>query len=246
MRVKYSKPVAAREGDAPAEPNPIRNTKTGRARLLPSRSSLELPTQSQERSSPKGERSRAAILTAAASLATTHGLHGLSIGQLASHLAMSKSGLYAHFKSKEDLELATIDVAADIFQREVLDFGSSAPPGLRRLRALADAFIDHLERRVFPGGCFFAAVAAELDTQPGPTRDRVARVLSDWQSLLARCMEEARAAGEIDRKTDIPQAVFEAQSMLIAANFMFVMSNDPATLTRARNGIHTLLSRLRP
>jgi AcrR family transcriptional regulator len=200
----------------------------------------------QDRSSPKGERSRAAILTAAASLATTHGLHGLSIGQLAGHLQMSKSGLYAHFKSKEDLELATIDTAAEIFRGEVLDPASSAPAGLRRLRALADAFIDHLERRVFPGGCFFAAVAAELDTQPGPTRDRVARVLSDWLALLTRCLEEARDAGEIDRKVDIPQAVFEADSMLIAANFMFVMSNDPAPLARARKGINNLLSRLAP
>ena len=192
----------------------------------------------------KGERSRSAILTAAARLATTHGLHGLSIGELAAHLNMSKSGLYAHFESKEELELATIDTAAAIFEREVLAPAGAAPGGLRRLRALVEKFLDHLENRVFPGGCFFAAVAAELDTRPGPTRDRVAKILSEWLVLLTRCLEEARANGEIDRKTDIPQAVFEGHSMLVAANFMFVMSNDPTPLRRARKGIDHLLARL--
>lgn len=192
----------------------------------------------------KGERSRNAILTAAARLATTHGLHGLSIGELAAHLNMSKSGLYAHFKSKEELELATIDVAAVIFEREVLAPAASVPGGLPRIRMLAEKFLSHLERRVFPGGCFFAAVAAELDTRPGPTRDRVAQVLVDWLALLTRCLEEAKENGEIDPKTDIPQAVFEADSLLVAANFMFVMTNDPAPLNHARTGIENLLRRL--
>jgi AcrR family transcriptional regulator len=194
--------------------------------------------------SARGERSRRAILTAAASLATTHGLHGLSIGDLAGHLNMSKSGLYAHFQSKAELELATIEVAAEIFEREVLAPATSVPPGLSRLRALAEEFLGHLERRVFPGGCFFAAVAAELDTRPGPTRDRVARVLADWMALLIQCLEDAMANGQIDPKTDVPQAAFEANSMLSAANFMFVMSNDPTPLLRARKGIDRLLSRL--
>src|SRR5437660_4547467 len=94
--------------------------------------------------SAKGERSRKTILTAAASLATTHGLHGLSIGDLAAHLNMSKSGLYAHFKSKEELELAAIDAAAEIFEREVIAPAALAPAGVRRLRALTDEFLDHL------------------------------------------------------------------------------------------------------
>src|SRR6476659_9854704 len=115
----------------------------------------------------KGQLSRENILLAAAKLATTKGLDGLSIGDLAAEVGMSKSGLYAHFKSKEDLELATIDTAAEIFEREVLQRGMSAPAGLPRLRALVDSFLAHLERRVFPGGCFFAAVAMELDSRPG-------------------------------------------------------------------------------
>jgi AcrR family transcriptional regulator len=195
--------------------------------------------------SARGERSRQAILAAAARLATTHGLEGLSIGDLAAHLNMSKSGLYAHFKSKQELALATVDTAAAIFEREVVAPAMSAPPGVRRLRALADAFLGHVGQRVFPGGCFFASVVAEVDTRPGPTRDRVAAVVAAWLGLLARCLEEAKAAGEIRRDADVPQAVFEIESMLMTANFLFLMSDDPAALDRARKGIHALLGRLK-
>ena len=94
---------------------------------------------------------------------------------LAAEVGMSKSGLYAHFKSKEELELATIATAAAIFDSEVLQPATPVPAGIERLKALANSFLSHLERRVFPGGCFFAAVAAELDTRPGPARDRVSR-----------------------------------------------------------------------
>jgi AcrR family transcriptional regulator len=194
---------------------------------------------------PRGERSRQAILDAAARLATTHGLEGLSIGDLAAHLNMSKSGLYAHFKSKQELALATIDTAAATFEREVVTPAGSVPPGLRRLRALADAFLGHVRRRVFPGGCFFASVVAEVDARPGPTRDRVAAVVAGWLAVLGRCLEEAKAAGEIRRDADVPQAVFEIESMLLAANFLFVMSDDPAPLAHARKGIDTLLGRLK-
>src|SRR6516162_411679 len=146
----------------------------------------------------KGQTSRAAILLAAAKLATTRGLEGLSIGDLAADVGMSKSGLYAHFKSKEELELATIETAAAIFDSEVLQPVTKASPGIERLRALARSFLAHLERKVFPGGCFFAAVAAELDTRPGPVRDRVVEVLNSWRSLLKQCILDGQALGEID------------------------------------------------
>src|SRR6516164_6508003 len=101
-----------------------------------------------------GVESRRAILDAAANLATTRGLEGLSIGDLAKHIGMSKSGLYAHFRSKEELELATIETAAEIFDRDVVNPLNGSPGGLARVRALSEAFLGHLERRVFPGGCF--------------------------------------------------------------------------------------------
>jgi AcrR family transcriptional regulator len=192
----------------------------------------------------KGEASRATILHSAAKLATMRGLDGLSIGDLAAEVGMSKSGLYAHFKSKEELELATIETAAAIFESEVLQPAARAHAGAERLRALADAFLSHVERRVFPGGCFFAAVASELDTRPGPARDRVVAVLGTWQSLLRQCLLDAQASGEIDAKAEVAQAVFEVQAMLLAGNFQFVMTNDPILLTRARKGVEHVLARV--
>jgi AcrR family transcriptional regulator len=192
----------------------------------------------------KGQASRATILLAAAKLATTKGLDGLSIGDLAAEVGMSKSGLYAHFKSKEELELATIETAAAIFDREVLQPAARARAGTERLWALVDAFLSHLERRVFPGGCFFAAVASELDTRPGPARDQVVRVLEAWQSLLRQCVLDGQAGGEIDSKAEVAQAVFEIQAMLLAGNYQFVMTNDPIRLTQARTGVEHVLAQL--
>jgi AcrR family transcriptional regulator len=191
----------------------------------------------------KGQTSRAAILLAAAKLATTKGLDGLSIGDLAAEVGMSKSGLYAHFKSKEELELATIETAAAIFDSEVLQPATRASAGIARLKALANSFLSHLERRVFPGGCFFAAVAAELDTHPGPARDRVVEVLNSWLSLLRQCILDAQARGEIDPCAPVDQVVFEIQAMLLAANFLFVMTNDPLRLTQSRSGVENVLAR---
>src|SRR4051812_43429092 len=120
-----------------------------------------------------GERSRNAILREAAKLATVEGLSGLSIARLADAVGMSKSGLFAHFGSKEELQLATIDTAAAIFDEQVVAPSRAAATGLERLRGLAEHFLGHVEANVFPGGCFFASVLAEVDTHPGPVRDRM-------------------------------------------------------------------------
>ncbi len=157
---------------------------------------------------------------------------------------MSKSGLYAHFKSKEELELATIGAAFEVFDREVLRPAMAAPAGVGRLLALADEFLSHLRRRVFPGGCFFAAVAAELDTRPGPVRDRVVQTQRDWMALLEQCVRDARRQSEIDPAADVSQTVFEVQAMLLAANALFVMSGDQEKLAQARRGLEHILDRL--
>jgi AcrR family transcriptional regulator len=209
-------------------------------------------TPSSKKSSPrgdeprpsKGEASRSTILLAAAKLATTRGLDGLSIGDLAAEVGMSKSGLYAHFKSKLELELATIETAAAIFDSEVLQPAARAGAGTERLWALVDAFLSHLERKVYPGGCFFAAVASELDTRPGPARDRVVAMLDSWGSLFRQCILDAQASGEVDPKAEVAQAAFEVQAMLLAGNFQFIMTNDPIRLTQARKGVEHVLARL--
>src|SRR4051812_8305260 len=156
-----------------------------------------------------GVESRQAILRAAAELATTRGLEGLSIGELAQHIGMSKSGLYAHFKSKEELELATIETAAEIFRREVLGPAGESPTGLGRVWALAEAFLGHLERRVFPGGCFFATVATQLASRPGRPRDRVTDMLRMWEAQFVDALGEAVRAGELPGDADVDQLVFE-------------------------------------
>jgi AcrR family transcriptional regulator len=192
----------------------------------------------------KGQSSRTAILLTATKLVTTKGLAGLSIGELAAEVGMSKSGLYAHFKSKEELELATIEMAAIIFDGEVLQPAMQAPAGTERLRALVNSFLSHLERRVFPGGCFFSAVAAELDTRPGLARDQVIEVLGNWLALLKQCILEAQDLKEIDPNAEVAQAVFEIEAMLLAANLLFVMMNDPIHLAQGRRGVENILARL--
>jgi AcrR family transcriptional regulator len=207
-------------------------------------SSSKTSSEGSEPRRSKGQTSRETILLTAARLATIKGLMGLSLGELAAEVGMSKSGLYAHFKDKEELELATIETAAVILNREVLQPAMKAQAGTERLKAVANLFISHLERRVFPGGCFFAAVAAELDTHPGPARDRVVEVLDKWLLLLRQCILDAQTFGEIDPKADVAQAVFEIEAMLLAGNFLFVMRNDPIHLTQAREGVENILARL--
>jgi len=192
----------------------------------------------------RGQASRATILLAAAKLATIKGLHGLSLADLAAEVGMSKSGLYAHFKDKEELELATIETAAEIFDSDVFQPAMKAQTGTARIRTLADAFFSHLEHKVFPGGCFFAAVASELSTRPGPARDRVYEIMDRWVSLLRQCMLDAQASGEIDPTADVAQVVFELQSLFFTANFLFVIRNDLSYLKQARQGIENSLSRL--
>jgi AcrR family transcriptional regulator len=188
-----------------------------------------------------GERSRRAILDAAARLATVEGLNGLSIGGLADHIGMSKSGLYAHFKSKEELQLATIETAAGLFNAEVVEPGSAAPPGLARVWALSEEFLSHLQRGVFPGGCFFASVAAEVDTRPGPVRDRIFGVIAEWVGALVDAVAGAQAVGEIDASEDAEQLAFEIDAMLLMANAAYVMEPTPEVLERGRRGVAKLI-----
>jgi AcrR family transcriptional regulator len=190
-----------------------------------------------------GERSRQAILKESAKLASVVGLEGLSIGALADRLGISKSGLYAHFGSKEELELATIGAAGEIFDVEVMRPALSAPPGRARLIALCTAFLAHIERRTFPGGCFFAAVAVEFDSRSGRVRDEIATFLRAWEALIEQLVREARAAGEIDRDADVAQLAFEVEAMLVAANSRLLMTGDARTLARARAGIDAVLDR---
>src|SRR6202046_3553710 len=143
--------------------------------------------------SSRGARTRTTILRAAAGLASVDGLDGLSIGRLATELAMSKSGLFAHFGSKEELQLATIEEAREIYAREVIEPARAGGAGIIRLHALCEAFLSYLERAVFPGGCFFASAMAEFDSKaPGPVRDRIAQCQDQGLTTLAHTADETQ------------------------------------------------------
>jgi AcrR family transcriptional regulator len=189
----------------------------------------------------KGQRTREAILDEAARLATIDGLEGLSIGKLASSTGMSKSGLYAHFGSKLELQLATIDSARRTFVEQVLVPALSAPRGIERLLAACEAFLSHVERRVFPGGCFFAAAAVDVGTRPGPVHDAILAQRLEWLSLLERLAREAAELAQLEATPDPAQLAFELQALLVAANTSFILQGDPAIFDRARAAIHARL-----
>lgn len=191
-----------------------------------------------------GQRSRRRILETAARLATVEGLDGLSIGGLAAATGMSKGGVYAHFGSKEDLQLATIDTAREIFADVVVLPAASAPQGLDRLREVCTRFLDHVDEQVFPGGCFFASVAAEMSARPGPVRDRIAEEQQDWVALLERYATEARQHGQLPEDSDPTQLAFELNAFVVAANTAHVLHGDRSALQRASRAIEDRLSRV--
>jgi AcrR family transcriptional regulator len=189
----------------------------------------------------KGERTRATILDEAARLATIVGLDGLTIGGLASAIGMSKSGLYAHFGSKQELQLATIDAARETFVDEVLRPALSAPKGIQRLFAICETYLSHIERRVFPGGCFFSAAAADVGSWPGPARDSIVAQRQDWLQILERLAREAQQLDELDRSLAPAQLAFELQALLAAANTTFILNGDAEVFERARRAVRERL-----
>src|SRR3954451_4006014 len=161
-----------------------------------------------------GERTREAIVREAVSLATVHGLEGLSIGTLASALGMSKSGIYAHFGSKQELQLATVDEAGRLFQSEVIEPALGAPVGRAQLVAVCDAFFQHLARRTFPGGCFFAGAVLEMGTRPGPVKEQIAAFQDGFMALVRQFVVTALANGELPADEDADALTFELNGMI--------------------------------
>ena len=200
------------------------------------------PDRPARRRRSDGERSRATILREAARLATVEGIDGLSIGRLAEAVGMSKSGLFAHFGSKEELQLATIETAGEVFAEQVLEPAADAATGLERLQKLADGFLRHVEGGVFPGGCFFASVAAEMDTHPGPVRDLAVQVTSDWLAQLETAVRDAQAEGAIDPSEDPAQLAFELDAYLLLANAQYVISRESTPFDRARRALEQRLA----
>jgi AcrR family transcriptional regulator len=194
-------------------------------------------TVAGERDTRKGAVTRATILARALDLASVDGLGGLTIGRLAAELEMSKSGVFAHFGSKQELQLATIGAAAGRFRTAVIEPAQSAPDGAPRLRAMADAYLAHLESEDYSGGCFWAATSAEYDDRPGPVRDAIVVALDSWLGELER---QARIAGS----PDPGRFAFELYAMVMGANSRYRLSGDRTVFAYARATIDRLLGEL--
>ena len=190
------------------------------------------------RNKTNGAATREAILRRAADQASVDGLDGLSIGQLATALGMSKSGLFAHFGSKEALQLATIEDARLRYIDAVLVPALRAPRGIRRLDALCAAFLSYVERAVFPGGCFFAAAMAEYGAKdPGAVRDTIADCQRQWTATLERAAADAREQGELRDACDPEQLAFELEAALLSANWYFHLHSDTGYIDRGRRAV---------
>jgi AcrR family transcriptional regulator len=193
----------------------------------------------------RGRRTRDAILAEAVQIASAEGLEGLSIGRLADALGVSKSGLFAHFGSKEELQLATVDHAASLFVAEVITPARAAPRGLARVWALCDHMIDYAEGQVFPGGCFFAATSFEFNNRPGPVRERIEKMIRSWLSYLERAVEQAQEAGELDSSVSPREIAFQLDAFAQAANAQYQLFRDAAVFSEARRAVRERLETLR-
>jgi AcrR family transcriptional regulator len=190
----------------------------------------------------RGNQTRRLVLERAVRIASVEGLEGLSLGRLATELELSKSGVFALFGSKEDLQLATVRAAVEVYLEHVVRPVRDLPPGIDRLWRVCTGWLAYSRERVFPGGCFFYAASAEFDARAGRVHDSLAKARADWIAYLEETAREAQRAGEIQDGADVPQLVFELAALLEMANAESVLHNEFTCYDKAAKGI---LGRLR-
>jgi AcrR family transcriptional regulator len=191
----------------------------------------------------KGEATRHSILERATALVSEVGLAGLTIGGLADELGLSKSGLFAHFKSKEALEVQVLEHVAAIFVDAVVKPALRAPRGEPRIRALFERLIDWPASCGLPGGCPILAAAVELDDRPGPARDVLVSQQKDWLDTLANLARAAVAEGHFDKRVDPEQIAFELFGIEFAYHHAVRLLGDPKAARRAHTAFEALLAR---
>ncbi|MFJ3773841.1 TetR/AcrR family transcriptional regulator [Streptomyces sp. NPDC090075] len=185
----------------------------------------------------RGNRTRRAVLDRTVGIASVEGLEALSVGRLATELGLSKSGVFALFGSKEELQLATVGEAGRIFTERVIRPVTADPAGIARVWRLCEGWLEYSRGRVFPGGCFFYEVIAEFDARSGPVHDAVVRAQRDWSAYMERTLAEARDAGELRADVDVPQLAFELVALMETANGVAVLHGEETAYRRARIGI---------
>ncbi|MFT2017096.1 TetR/AcrR family transcriptional regulator [Streptomyces sp. 796.1] len=190
----------------------------------------------------RGNQTRQLILKRTVEIASVEGLEGLSLGRLASELKLSKSGVFALFGSKEDLQLATVRAAIKVFLEHVVQPARDLPPGVERLWRVCTGWLTYSRERVFPGGCFFYSVSAEYDAREGKVHDTLAAARVNWISYLEQTVRDAQKAGQIAPDADVPQLIFEIVAMLEMSNAESVLHNEVTAYDMAAKAI---VSRLR-
>jgi AcrR family transcriptional regulator len=204
---------------------------------------VEVPSDGRR---ARGMRSRAAVLARSVQMASREGLEGLTIGALAADLEVHKSNVFALFGSKQELQLATIATARAILVEQVIAPALGSEEGLPRLLAIGEAWCDYLGADVFAGGCFLAAASAEMDGRPGPVRDAVAAVMSEWIAVLGANIEAAIAAGDLPGELDVAALAFRLNALGMAANWQRQLLEDSSGIEHARAAWRAELDRLGP
>jgi AcrR family transcriptional regulator len=193
----------------------------------------------------KGAETREAILERAVQVASEVGLDGLTIGRLATALDLSKSGLFAHFESKEGLQVATLERAAQRFIEVVIRPALEAPRGEPRLRALVERWQRWPVEVPQPGGCLFVQAAVELDDKPGPARDRLVQLQREWLAALATAVKGAVAEGHFRADVEAEQIAFELYGIMLSTHHAVRLLRDPRANARTRRAVERLLASCR-
>ena len=180
---------------------------------------------------------RSKILQIAVDIASAEGLEGLSIGRLAIELEMSKTGIFAHFGSKEQLQVATVEMAKQIFLGRVVQPALRCPRGMVRLKVMLENWLGYVEKIVFRGGCFFAAASAEFDSRPGAVRDQIAELTNAWMVGLQEEIAFAQSQKGIQASVEPAQLAFELHAYVQEANWAFNLFNDKSAFLLARRAI---------
>ena len=182
-------------------------------------------------------RTRRRILRVAMDIASAEGLEGLSVGRLASEMKMSKTGIFSHFGSKREMQLATVEAAKQVFLERIVEPALTEPRGTLRLTAMLYKWIEYVEKIVFRGGCFFAAASAEFDSRPGAVRNQIALHTKAWLIGLEDEIRFATANGQFRSSVDSAQLAFELHAYVQEANWAFKLFNDKSAFERARRAI---------
>jgi len=193
----------------------------------------------------KGAETRDRILDQAVRIASREGLEGLTIGTLSAELGLSKSGLFAHFGSKEELQCQVLQAAADRFQEKVIRPAITAPRGEPRIRALFDRWLDWANRADMPGGCLLIAAAVELDDRPGPQRDHLVQAHRGRVAALAKACRIAIEAGHFRTDLDPEQFAFDFYSITLGYHDHNRLLRDPRSKERARSAFERLIASCR-